>query len=148
LHIAVEVSSGDSGCLPEPASVFHEASVKLSDVIVRTFCPDGTRPDCRHIEIDWSINPNGNHPFPKGWGHNLGVPPFAAKDSHPLIHIGTEPKAGKTVAAEIVHRLLGALLNDCDIRAEPISSAISSPEPFRSSKSRFACGGVPECSGW
>ena len=50
LHIAVEVSSGNNGCVAEPAALFHEASVNLPDVIVGTLCPDLTSSDRKQVE--------------------------------------------------------------------------------------------------
>jgi hypothetical protein len=67
LHIAIELSSGDNGCVAEPASMFHDASVNLPDVIVGTLGPNWTRPDRQQVEIhSCATNPNGNHPFAKG----------------------------------------------------------------------------------
>lgn len=119
LVTAVEVSSGDNGCVAEPAASFHETSVNFPDVIVRTLGPDRTRPDGEQVEIHYcTMNPNGDYPFTEEFFHHLKLPRFPAKDTHSLVGIGTEPKAGKSVAGEIIHGFLGTLLNDYDVWTE------------------------------
>jgi hypothetical protein len=98
--------------------MFHEASVNLADVIVRTIRPDRTRPDRKQVEIHCSVNPDRNHPFAEDFVYSLNCELFTAKDSYSLVRIGTEPQAGETVAVENIHGFLGALLNDRDVRIE------------------------------
>jgi hypothetical protein len=99
--------------------MFHEAAVNLPDVIVGTPCPDRASPDRKQVKIHYcAMNPNGNHPFAEELVHCSDLELPAAKDCQPLVWIGAEPQAGETVAVESVHRLLGALLNDCDVRIE------------------------------
>lgn len=81
MHIAVEVSSGDGGCIAEPTTMFHEAAVNLPDVIVGTPCPDRASPDRRQVEIHYcAMNPNGNHPFAEEFVHSFKLELGAAKD--------------------------------------------------------------------
>jgi hypothetical protein len=65
LRITVEISSHDNGCPAEPATMFHEASVNLTDVIVRTLSPDWTRPDRQQVEIHRPLNARRTIHFPK-----------------------------------------------------------------------------------
>jgi hypothetical protein len=111
--------SGDSGCVAEPVTVLHEASVNLADVIVRTLSPDRAGPDRQHVEIRYcTTNPNGNDPLAKGLTHCLNCEFFTAKESDTLVQIGTEPQAGKALIVENIHRFLGAFLNDRYIRMQ------------------------------
>jgi len=101
LHIAVEVSGDDSGRVAEPATIFHEASVNLSDVVVRTFRPDRASPDRKQVEIHFCAkNPNGNHPFAEEFAYRLNRELCDAKNCQPLVWIGTEPQAGEPEAVE------------------------------------------------
>ena len=100
MHIAVEVSSSDNRCAAEPVTMFHEASVNLADVIVRTLSPDRTSPDREQIKINCPLNPNGNYPFAERLAHHLKRVPLPAKDCKPLVRISPEPKAREAVAIE------------------------------------------------
>lgn len=102
-RIAVEVSSSDNGSIAEPTTMFYETTVNFSDVIVGTLCTDRTGPDCQQVEIQRPMNPDGNDPFAEGLGDRLNCEPFAAKDSQPLVWIGTEPQAGQTVRVQVIH---------------------------------------------
>ena len=98
--ITVEVSSGDNGCVSEPATMLHKTSMNLPDVIVGTLGPDWTRPDRKQIEIYRPMNSNGNDPPAEQFVHCLKRQPPSTKDRQSFIRISAEPKPGKTVAAE------------------------------------------------
>jgi len=120
LRITVEISSGYDGSFIEPATAFHEASINLTDVIVRTLSPDCTRPDRKQIEIHAPLNANRNHPCAEESVHRLKRKLFITEDRQPFVQIGTtEPQAGETVGVQNIHRFLGTLLNDGDVRIEP-----------------------------
>jgi hypothetical protein len=82
--ITVEVSSGDNGCVSEPATMFHKTSMNLPDVIVGTLAPDWTLPDRKQIEIYRPMNSNGNDPPAEQFVHCLKRQPPAQKTANPL----------------------------------------------------------------
>jgi len=76
--------------------LFHQTSVNLTDVVVRTLGSDRASPDRKQVEIPYcATNPNGIHPFAEGLAHALNCELFAAKDSYSFVQIGTEPQPEK-----------------------------------------------------
>jgi hypothetical protein len=98
-----KISSNNNWWLAEPAAFFHQTSVNLTDVVVRTLRPDRTRPNRKQVEIYRSIHSNRNHPFAEGLAHRLKREPRAAKDRQSLVRIRTEPRAGEIVARKDIY---------------------------------------------